>query len=127
MHTSPKMMAAVKTVFGFGLGFLGILVTEQPMTVLPMMILGTLAGVAWAGGLVYWWSRSRSTSLYAEWLIILLVFIIVACIIGFSIGAASAMGGYGLALLTAIQIIEWRHKKAISWQDLKASQKGPIP
>jgi hypothetical protein len=126
MHASPKMLAAVKAVIGFGvgLGLLGILLTEHPATVLPMVILGTLVGVAWAGGLVHWWSRSKSTSLYAKWLVALLVLVIVATITGLSIAAACALGGYGLALFIFMQIREWRHKKTISWQDLWASRNG---
>jgi hypothetical protein len=122
MHISPKMMAAVKAVFGWGFGFLGILVTEHPRTVLPMVILGSLAGIAWAGGLVYWWNRSKR--LYAASLTVLLVFVIVATIIGFPIAATCAMGGYGLALLIAIQVKESRYKERITWQDLRGSSKG---
>jgi hypothetical protein len=122
MRASPKTMSAVKAGLGWGLGFSGILVAEHPMTTLPMVILGSLMGAAWAGGLVYSWSRIER--LYAEWLGVLLAFVIVATIIGFPIAAACAMGGYGLTLLITMQVGEWRHKKAITWQDLRASGKG---
>lgn len=123
MHASPKMMAAVKAVFGLGLGFLGILIAERPMAALLIGMVGAFVGVAWAGGLIYWWTRSKSTNLYAESLAILLVLVVVAAIIGLPIAAACAAGGYGITLLIAMQIREWQHKEAIRWQDLRASRK----
>jgi hypothetical protein len=60
-------------VLGFGLGLLGILIAEPEIAALPMAIVGTLVGAVWAGGLIYWWHRSKGTSLYAESYAILLV------------------------------------------------------
>jgi hypothetical protein len=124
MHTSPKAMAAVKTVFGFGLGLLGVLIAEPEIAALPMAIVGTLVGAVWGGGLIYWWHRSRSTSLYAESFAALLVLMMIAVFLELSIWAACALGGYGLTLMTAFQIREWRGKKPISWQDLRSRRKA---
>ncbi len=124
MLVSPKVMAAVKAVVGWSLGFLGILVTERPVPVLPMMILGSLTGIAWAGGLIYWWNRSRK--LYVESLAVLLAFVSVAAIIGFPIAASCALGGYGFVLLIAIQVKESRYKERITWQGLRDPGKDKI-
>lgn len=124
MHLSPKKSAAVKAILGWGLGFLGILFTEHSVTALPMVILGSLIGIAWAGGLVYRWDRSKK--LYAKWLAVLLAFVAIASTIGFPIVAACAMGGYGFVLLIAIQVNESRDGEQITWQDLRDPGKDKV-
>ena len=122
MHLSPKRMNALKAVLGIGLGLSGILITEDRPTAVLQVIVGMLAGALWAGALAYWWSRSKSTRFYAESEVVCLLFVVVAVLAGFPIAGACAQGGYGLALWIAMQMQESRHKKAISWQDLRASR-----
>lgn len=123
MHLSPKMSEAIRAVVGFGLCLLGLLLTEDRPTAVLQVIVGTLAGALWAGALIYWWFRSKSTSFYAESSTVCLLFAIVAGFPGFPIVGTGALGGYSLVLWFAMQIRESRHKKAISWQDLRASRK----
>lgn len=123
MRESPKLMDAVAAVCGFGLGLLGLLVTEEPVTALLTAIVGVFVGIAWAGGLAYWWSRSKSTGLYAEWSVALLVFVVIAVFIGFPMASAGALGGYGLALFFVVRFKERQLHRPLAWQDLKPSRK----